>query len=90
MLYSGSSANVILPQTLDDVIIIPRSATFEIQDKLYVYTTKEGKAASKLIEAIALNNGKEYAVTSGLNQGDEIIVEGVGLLREGTPVSLKY
>ncbi len=90
LLYSGSSANVILPQTLENVIVIPRSATFEIQDKFYVYSVEDGKAKSKLITVKPLNNGMEYAVTSGLNVGDEIISEGVATLREGTPVSLKY
>ena len=30
------------------------------------------------------------AVLSGLEENEEIIIEGVGLLREGTPVKAKY
>ncbi len=90
ILYSGSSANVVLPDQIEDVIVIPSSATFEIQDKYYVYTVKDGKAASKQITVQPLNSGKEYAVLSGLGVNEEIITEGVGLLREGTPVKTKY
>ena len=90
LLYSGSSANVILPQEIENVIVIPRAATFEIQDKSYVYTIKNGRATSKQISVQPLNSGKEMAVLSGLEENEEIIIEGVGLLREGTPVKAKY
>ena len=32
------------------------------------------------------NNGVEYIVESGLHEGDVIIAEGAGLIREGTVV----
>ena len=36
-----------------------------------------------------VNGGQEYIVENGLQVGDVIVVEGVGLLREGTPVVAK-
>lgn len=36
-----------------------------------------------------ISNGKEYIVNSGLVPGDVIVAEGVGLMREGTPIRPK-
>ena len=41
------------------------------------------------IVVFPLNNGSEYIVEQGLNEGDTIIAEGAGLLREGIEVTGK-
>ena len=87
LLHSGGSGNVILPATYADCIVVPQSATFELQDKVYVYKVIDGRASSSLIEVAPISDGREYIVRSGLVPGDTIIAEGVGLLREGTPVT---
>ncbi|MEG2365223.1 MAG: efflux RND transporter periplasmic adaptor subunit [Alistipes sp.] len=89
LLHSGSSGNVIIPQTMHNCIVVPQSATFELQNKTYVYKIAEGKAQSALVTVIPLNGGREFVVTSGLASGDTIIAEGVGLIREGMPVTAK-
>lgn len=89
LLHSGGSGNVILPNNITDCIVIPQAATFELQDKVYVYKVVDGKASSNLIEVDKISNGREYIVRSGLTPGETIIAEGVGLLREGTPVVTK-
>lgn len=89
LLHSGGTGNVLITRVQKDCIVIPRSATFEIQDKVYVYKVVDGKASSSMIEVSKGNNGQEYIVKSGLTPGEVIISEGVGLLREGTPVQLK-
>lgn len=89
LLYSGTSGNVILPVNKSGSLVIPQSATFEIQDKVYVYKVIEGKAVSAEIRVTRVNGGREYIVDEGLKEGDIIVIEGVGLLREGTPIKIK-
>lgn len=89
LLLSGGSGNVILPHKQEGCIVIPQSATYEIQDKVYVFKVEDGVAKSKIIGVFNISNGKEYVVESGLMEGDTIIVEGVGLLRDDTPVKIK-
>ncbi len=86
LLHSGANGNVEVPVSYNDVIVIPQTATFELQDKVLVYKVVDGKAVSANIEVAPNNNGTEYIVTSGLNVGDVIVAEGAGLIREGTPV----
>ena len=72
-----------------NTIVIPQEATYEVQNKTYVFKVIDGKAISSIIEINKINNGKEYIVTSGIEPGDIIIAEGAGLVREGTPVKVQ-
>ena len=89
LLLSGGSGNVILPHQQEGCLVIPQSATYEIQDKIYAYKLENGVAKSQIVGVFEISNGKEYVVESGLMQGDTIVVEGVGLLREGMNIKVK-
>ena len=89
LLHSGGAGNIILPYVRKQCVVIPQAATFEWQDKVYVYKVVDGKATSAAIAVDRISNGREYIVNSGLVPGDVIVAEGVGLMREGTPVQPK-
>ena len=86
LLHSGGVGNVVLTSAFKNCIVVPQSATFELQDKIFVYKLVDGKASSTMIDVEKISNGKEYIVTSGLVPGDVIITEGVSRMREGTPI----
>lgn len=86
-LMSGSSGKINISYDREGCIVIPQTATYEIQDKIFVYKVVDGKAVSNEIKVFKINDGKEYIVESGLDEGDVIVSEGAGLLREGTPVT---
>ena len=83
---SGGTGQVVLITSKTDCIVIPQSATYEIQNRRFVYKVVNGKAVSTAIEVENTNDGKEYIVTSGLQEGDTIISKGAGLVREGAIV----
>ena len=89
LLHSGGAGIVIVPNIHKDCVVVPQVATFELQNKVYVYKVEDGKATSSMIDVEKINNGREYIVKSGLTPGDVIVAEGVGLLREGTPIVVK-
>lgn len=87
MLRNGSTATLVLPYTKNAVLVVPQEATFEIQDKVYVYKVNaDGKAESAQVTVFPLNNGQEYIVESGLKEGDVIVAEGAGLIQENTQI----
>lgn len=88
-LRSGSSATVIVPRVIKDCIVVPQTATFEIQDREYVYKVVNGKTKSTEIKTLGVNDGKEFIVTEGLNVGDIIISDGARLLKDGVSVKIK-
>ena len=85
-LLSGGAGSVVIPYNYKDAIVIPQEATYEIQNKTYVYKVKDGVAVSTIVNVDKINNGKEYIVTDGLRVGEVIIAEGAGLVKEGTKV----
>ena len=89
LLLSGGSGNVIMPYNRPECVVIPQSSTYEIQDKVFVYAVENGEAKSRMIEVFPISNGKEYVIESGVAPGDTIVVEGVGLLRDGSPIRIK-
>ena len=69
---------------MENVITIPQTATVEIQDKKFVYVLQPDNTVKYTeIKIFNLDNGKEYLVTSGLNPGDKIVIEGVQSLKDG-------
>ena len=89
LLRCGGSATVIVPTTLAQAVVIPQSATYELQNKTFVYKVIDGKAQSAPVTLYRLNNGTEYVVEEGLQPGDVIIAEGAGLVQEGVNVNIK-
>lgn len=87
ILRSGGTGNVVFPYSMDNIIMIPQSATVEIQDKKFVYVLQPDNTIKNVeIQISSLNDGKSYLVTKGLKSGDKIVVEGVQSLRDGQEI----
>lgn len=89
LLRHGGSATVILPSSLHDVMVIPQTATYEIQEKKFVYRVVDGVAHAQEVQVYRLNDGHEYVVESGLEPGDVIVAEGAGLMKDGTKIEAR-
>lgn len=89
LLHSGSSGNVVLSSVHKDGIVIPRAATFEVQDRIFVYKVVDGKTQATQISAERVAGGQDYIVLNGIALGDEIVTEGVGLLQDGMAITVK-
>lgn len=87
IIKSGSSTTVRIPSEVKDGLIVPQSATFELQDKIFAVTVgKDGKTKNVNITILENKAGNYYVVTSGLKAGDQIVLEGVAALKEGTRI----
>ena len=87
LLHSGSTGYVVIPSVYKDKIVIPATATVQVQDKFKVYLVdKDNIAHEQLVTTETLSNGKEYVIKDGLKVGDVIVSEGAGMLRDGQNV----
>ena len=88
ILRSGGMANVVFPYTMSEIILIPQTATQEIQDKKFVYVLQPDSTLKHTeIQISNLNHGQNYIVTGGLKEGNQIILEGIQTLQDGQKIS---
>ena len=86
LLHHGGSATVVVPTHRSQCIVIPQEATYELQNRMFVYRVVDGKTKATSVTLFPQNNGREYIVEEGINDGDTIIAGGAGLLKEGIVV----
>ncbi len=86
-LLSGGAGTVLLTETHANSIVIPKAATFELQEKYFVYRVVDKKAQSVEVKISPKSTDTNYIVTSGLAEGDIIIASGAGLVRQGAVVN---
>lgn len=89
LLVSGGIGNVVIPRMERGAVVIPQSATYELQDKLFAYKVADGKAVSTQLTVERIHDGKEYIVRNGLQAGDVIVSEGVGLVQDGMEITVR-
>ena len=83
LLHNGGTATIVVPTAMNGCIVIPQEATYELQNRTFVYKVVDGKTKATPVELFPQNNGKEYIIMNGLSVGDTIISEGAGLLKDG-------
>ena len=85
-LLSGGTGRIVVKNVLTQAIVIPQAATYEIQDKVYVYKVVDGKAVSAIITFMPVSDGQNYVVTDGLTEGETIIAKGASYIKEGMEI----
>jgi membrane fusion protein (multidrug efflux system) len=87
LIRSGSSAAVRIPNIIKDALLVPQSATYELQDKRFVYVVDaQNKVKNVAVKVMDNTAGKFYVVTEGLKAGDKIILESSGNIADGTAI----
>lgn len=88
-LRTGNTGRVRMPQLFTNTLVIPQEATFEIQDKIYVYVVgKDKKVTGKPIQ-ISGKTDSYYFISEGLSAGDKIVFTGIGALKDGVTINPK-
>lgn len=87
LLRSGGTGSIQIPSVMQEALLIPQKASYELQDKKFVYVLQADSTIKNTeIQVFNLDDGKNYVVTAGLNPGDQVVVEGVGTLKEGQQI----
>jgi membrane fusion protein (multidrug efflux system) len=86
LLRSGNTGKVRLSISHSNTIVIPQSATAEVQDKIFVYIVDKDNKVTKTPIIILGKSGTDYLVKEGLKAGDRIVYKGFETLADGTVV----
>jgi membrane fusion protein, multidrug efflux system len=87
LIRSGSSATIRIPEVKKGVLVIPQSATYELQDKCFAFRVDSAnKVSAVAFEPLPSDDGKSFLVTKGLKAGERIVVEGINSLKNGVMI----
>lgn len=89
VLRHGASGKVRLRRHLRRALVIPQKATFEIQDRMYVYVLGSDNKVKRRSIVSRLRLPHLYVVASGLQANEKIVYEGIQELSEGQTVQPK-
>ena len=85
-LIDGQLVNVALEAgNPDEKVVVPQAALIADQEGIYVFVVEDGKAVRKVVKTGG-ESGTGVVVDSGLNGGEQVIVEGLQSVRPGAPV----
>lgn len=89
LLRNGETGKIKMTLPLSNVLEIPQKATYEIQDKTYVFVVdKNGVARSREI-TIAQEMEDVFIVSSGLKENEVFLLEGIQKVKDNQKVKIK-
>ena len=83
LLRSGNTGKVRLSLQHQNALIVPQSATIEMQDKVFVFIVADSDKVKKQPITIIGKSGTNYLVKDGVKAGDQLVLSGVDHLQEG-------
>lgn len=83
ILRSGNTGKIRLGLSHANTILVPQSATVEMQDKIFVFAVGKDNKVNKVAIAIDGKNGTDYLIKDGLKSGDQIVLSGLDKLQDG-------
>ena len=92
VLRSGNTGKIRIVRELGNTIVIPQEATFEIQDKTFVYTVADSNKIQTKPITISGRTTNYYYVSNGIKEGEKIVLSSqstllMGGLRDGMPIT---
>jgi membrane fusion protein (multidrug efflux system) len=90
LLKHGETGKVQMTIPLKRALIIPQKATYELQDKVYVFVIdKDNRVKSRNI-TVTVRMQNIYVVGEGLEEGDKILLEGVQNVKDDDKIEYTY
>jgi len=83
LLRSGNTGKIRMGLTHEHAILVPQSATVEMQDKIFVFAVGKDNKVNKTAIAIDGKAGTNYLIKAGLKSGDQIVLTGLDRLQDG-------
>lgn len=90
LLKHGETGKVQMTVPLHNALIIPQKATYEIQDKVYVFVVGNNGVVTSRNIIINTQMPDLYVVGSGLAEGEKILLEGVQKVKDGDKIDPEF
>ncbi|WP_449439234.1 efflux RND transporter periplasmic adaptor subunit [Pedobacter steynii] len=87
LLRSGNTGRIRLSLQHNNTLVVPQSATIEVQDKIFVYALADSNKVKKQAISVIGKTGTNYLVKDGVKAGDQIVLSGLDRLQEGAVIA---
>jgi membrane fusion protein (multidrug efflux system) len=89
VLRSGNTGKIRLGLQHDHAVLVPQSATIEMQDKVFVFLVNGENKVNKTPISVIGKSGSNYLINNGVKPGDQIVLSGFDRLQEGQVIKPK-
>lgn len=87
LLRSGNTGRIRIPHLIDSTLALPQEATFELQDKVFVFVLADSNKVISTPVSVTGKAGNYYLVGKGLKAGDKVVYAGFDRLKDGAIIA---
>jgi membrane fusion protein (multidrug efflux system) len=86
ILRSGNTGRIRVPKIITSAVAVPQEATYEMQDRTFVFVVADSNKVVSSPITIAGKSGNYYLVENGIKPGDKIVYSGLDRLQDGVVI----
>ena len=90
LLRNGQTGKVVMTVPVKNTLIIPQKATYEIQDKKYVFVVDKNNIVKSREITIKGELPDLYVIQSGIEESDKILLEGIQKVNDDDKINYVY
>ena len=90
LLKNGETGKVLMKMPVKNALVIPQKATYEIQDKKYVFVLDKNNTVKSREITIIGEMPDLYVVKSGITENEKILLEGVQKVKDDERIAFEY
>lgn len=90
LLRNGETGKILMTVPEKHALIIPQKATYEIQDKKYVFVVDKNNVVHSTNITIKGEMPDLYVIDTGISEGDKIVLEGVQKLKDDDKIKYEF
>lgn len=90
LLKNGETGKVLMIVPVKNALVIPQKATYEVQDKKYVFVVDKNSVVKSREIIIKGAMPDLYVIESGLTASDKILLEGVQKAKDDDKIKFEY
>jgi membrane fusion protein (multidrug efflux system) len=90
LLKHGETGKVLMTIPVSKALIIPQKATYELQDKKFVFVIDKNNMVKSRNITVSGELPDLYVVSSGLSDGERILLEGVQKVKDDDKIAYEY
>ncbi|MCT4561802.1 MAG: efflux RND transporter periplasmic adaptor subunit [Crocinitomicaceae bacterium] len=90
LLRHGETGNIQIVSNLENALLIPQKATFEVLEKKYVFVVGKDNKVHQTEVKIAAEIPDIYVISAGVTAKDRILYEGIRNVRNGEKIEFNF